>query len=259
MRMRKRRIFPATWPSTVWSLSSRTRNIAFGRASITSPSSSTLSSLDMVAAPYHRRGRDWPSWRGGRELLAGGGLRPAALVAVAVALAVSVVARDDLGRRLVGARRVLRRAVLGSRRRRGRGAGAGRGRPGHAGRVGAGGRRRVAGGRARAATARPAVLAEERGGLEGRRGLLELAAEAALGRLHVGAPDRRGHLAARRALAERAPLARMPDPDRGRERRRVADEPGVGEVVDRAGLARRGAADLRFRAGARLHVLLEDL
>src|ERR1700730_12246909 len=45
MRMRKRRILPATWPSTTWSLSSFTRNIAFGRASITSPSNSTLSSF----------------------------------------------------------------------------------------------------------------------------------------------------------------------------------------------------------------------
>src|SRR3954467_1110556 len=43
--MRNRRIFPATWPSTSWPLSSCTRNIAFGSASTTSPSNSTFSSL----------------------------------------------------------------------------------------------------------------------------------------------------------------------------------------------------------------------
>src|ERR687897_3928480 len=46
IRMRKRRILPATWPSTSWPLSSCTRNIAFGRASTTSPSNSTFSSFD---------------------------------------------------------------------------------------------------------------------------------------------------------------------------------------------------------------------
>src|SRR4051794_17277284 len=46
--MRKRRILPATWPSTRWPLSSLTRNIAFGSASTTSPSNSTLSSLAMA-------------------------------------------------------------------------------------------------------------------------------------------------------------------------------------------------------------------
>src|SRR3984957_1416078 len=49
MRILNRRILPATWPRTTWSLSSFTRNIAFGRASITSPSNSTLSSL---ATPF---------------------------------------------------------------------------------------------------------------------------------------------------------------------------------------------------------------
>src|SRR5664279_3017330 len=53
MRILKRRILPATCPSTTCSLSSFTRNIAFGRASITSPSNSTLSSF---ATPY-------PIWR----------------------------------------------------------------------------------------------------------------------------------------------------------------------------------------------------
>src|SRR4051794_19560478 len=45
MRMRKRRILPAQWPSTSWPLSSCTRNIAFGSASTTSPSNSTFSSF----------------------------------------------------------------------------------------------------------------------------------------------------------------------------------------------------------------------
>src|SRR5215210_3541843 len=43
--MRNRRILPATCPSTTWPLSSCTLNIAFGSASITSPSNSTFSSL----------------------------------------------------------------------------------------------------------------------------------------------------------------------------------------------------------------------
>src|ERR1700750_3039965 len=47
MRIRKRRILPATWPRTTWSLSSLTRNMALGRASMTSPSNSTFSSLAM--------------------------------------------------------------------------------------------------------------------------------------------------------------------------------------------------------------------
>src|ERR1700761_6623321 len=56
MRIRKRRILPATWPSTTRSmLSSLTRNIAFGRASTTSPSSSTLSSFGIQSAILVRR------------------------------------------------------------------------------------------------------------------------------------------------------------------------------------------------------------
>ena len=59
MRMRKRRILPATWPRTSWSLSSFTRNMAFGSASMTSPSNSTLSSLaiarDRTRAACRRR------------------------------------------------------------------------------------------------------------------------------------------------------------------------------------------------------------
>src|SRR3954453_16092688 len=55
IRIRKRRILPATCPSTVWPLSSWTRNMAFGSASTTSPSNSTLSSLAMRGAPYRQR------------------------------------------------------------------------------------------------------------------------------------------------------------------------------------------------------------
>src|SRR3954469_1603856 len=51
MRMRKRRILPATWPSTWWPLSSCTRNMAFGSASTTSPSNSTLSSFAKLNDP----------------------------------------------------------------------------------------------------------------------------------------------------------------------------------------------------------------
>src|SRR3954462_12405882 len=45
MRTSWRRIFPEMCPSTSWSLSSFTRNIVFGRASMTSPSISIFSSL----------------------------------------------------------------------------------------------------------------------------------------------------------------------------------------------------------------------
>src|SRR3954469_22370807 len=51
MRMRKRRILPATWPSTSCPLSSCTRNMAFGSASTTSPSNSTLSSFAKLNDP----------------------------------------------------------------------------------------------------------------------------------------------------------------------------------------------------------------
>ena len=51
---------------------------------------------------------------------------------------------------------------------------------------------------------------------------------------------------------------RIADPDGGREVRRVADEPGVAEVLRRAGLARRGAAEVGARARAGEHVALED-
>src|SRR3954463_16052549 len=51
MRIRKRRILPATWPSTSWPLSSCTRNMAFGSASTTSPSNSTFSSFAKLDRP----------------------------------------------------------------------------------------------------------------------------------------------------------------------------------------------------------------
>src|SRR3954471_7579869 len=51
MRILNRRIFPATCPRTMWSLSSFTRNMAFGRASTTSPSNSTFSSLGKLDDP----------------------------------------------------------------------------------------------------------------------------------------------------------------------------------------------------------------
>src|SRR3954452_18240075 len=51
MRMRNRRILPATCPSTSWPLSSCTRNIAFGSASTTSPSNSTFSSFAKLDDP----------------------------------------------------------------------------------------------------------------------------------------------------------------------------------------------------------------
>src|SRR4051812_32590062 len=51
MRIRNRRILPATWPSTSCPLSSCTRNMAFGSASVTSPSNSTLSSFAKLDDP----------------------------------------------------------------------------------------------------------------------------------------------------------------------------------------------------------------
>src|SRR3954469_4554774 len=54
MRMRNRRILPATCPSTSWPLSSCTRNMAFGSASTTSPSNSTFSSFAKRSASSDR-------------------------------------------------------------------------------------------------------------------------------------------------------------------------------------------------------------
>src|SRR4051794_22098569 len=53
--MRKRRILPARCPSTSCPLSSFTRNIRLGRASVISPSNSTFSS---TAMQWHLRGAE---------------------------------------------------------------------------------------------------------------------------------------------------------------------------------------------------------
>src|SRR5215210_849494 len=84
MRIRNRRILPATCPSTSWPLSSCTRNMAFGSASTTSPSNSTFSSFAKAAI-----------------LISARGLRPAAL---AVALVAPAGVRRRLWRGLVGVR-----------------------------------------------------------------------------------------------------------------------------------------------------------
>ena len=85
----------------------------------------------------------------------------------------------------------------------------------------------------------------------------EVAAELALGLVHVGAPDLRRERAAGDVGAVVEPehlhaLLGVADPDRGREARREADEPRVGELVRGAGLAGRRAADRRLGAGAAL-------
>src|SRR5919108_275012 len=51
MRMRNRRILPATWPRTVWPLSSSTRNIALGSASATSPGTPSYGRAPILDAP----------------------------------------------------------------------------------------------------------------------------------------------------------------------------------------------------------------
>src|SRR3954470_22388745 len=111
-----------------------------------------------------------------------------------------------------------------------------------------------------AAAAAARVLAEERPRHERMLGLREAAAEPAAGDLHVLAPQLGRDRAAGDARHRLARL-RVPEPDGGRQVRREADEPCVGEVVGRAGLAAGGTADLRRvgEAGARLDVLLEDL
>src|SRR3954454_15167709 len=67
-RMRNRRILPARCPRTSCPLSSLTRNIRFGRASVISPSNSTFSSTAIWAPPavLTRDGRA----RGPRKILA---------------------------------------------------------------------------------------------------------------------------------------------------------------------------------------------
>src|SRR4051812_45981198 len=259
MRMRWRRILPATWPRTMWSLSSFTLNIAFGRASTTSPSNSTFSSLltegeGSAAAAKGSAGRDVlrrvdrrPALRG--RLRRGlGGL---------------------CGRRLSRLRLSCRRLRL-RRLRAALGCGPAVVRP-----AVAGGALLLAG--VLLLLVRPAaalglvlglgldllVLALERLALERLLGLGEVAA-ALLGDLHVLLPDRGRVRAARdadrrRRRVHRHALAGEADPDRRRQVRREADEPRVGVVVRRAGLPAGGAADLRSDAGAALHVLLKDL
>src|SRR4051794_23348616 len=78
------------------------------------------------------------------------------------------------------------------------------------------------------------------------RGQREVGAMAALGGLHVGAPDRPGGWAAETGVAARE---RMPGPDRSRVERRVTDEPGVRQAVGGAGLAGLRAAADRGIAG----------
>ena len=82
----------------------------------------------------------------------------------------------------------------------------------------------------------------------GRR---EVGAVAALRGQHVVVPDRSGIRSPERTRSHRGPGVRVTDPDRGREPRRVAREPGVRVVVGGsrlAGLAR--ATDARRRPGA---------
>src|SRR5215210_6482090 len=143
------------------------------------------------------------------------------------------------------------------RRRRGR---RGRGRRAGGAELGLAGRAR---GVARPAAAAARVLAEEGRGVERRLRRLEVAAEAALDALHVVAPDLGGERAARHggAVVLRLHLdlgVGVADPHGGGQARREADEPCVVELVGRAGLAGRRAADLRPGARALLDVLLED-
>src|SRR5204863_2915265 len=116
MRMRKRRILPATCPRTVWPLSSWTRNMALGSASTTSPSNSTFSSFATRAGRYSTARTRATALAAARRVHLGLGLRRrlvevgvvalellALLLAVAVAVAVAG-----------------RRARRGGRRRRSR-------------------------------------------------------------------------------------------------------------------------------------------
>src|SRR5947209_7703185 len=256
MRIRKRRILPATWPSTVWPLSSWTRNMAFGSASTTSPSNSTFSSLGTSGPPAGR----YSTARTG-----------AAALTAALAVAVAAALRRHLRRRLVEVRvgvvadagllLVLAPVRLGSRAavaggpRRGRHRR--RRRP-----VGVGAARRHALVGARRAT--DGVVAEERRALEGHRRLGELAATPLRRPLHEVVPDQRGrraaeHLAVGRDVGHRDRALRIAHPHSGVQAGGEAVEPGVGEVRRRAGLAGDRAADLRGGAGAALDVGLHRL
>src|SRR4051794_916349 len=112
----------------------------------------------------------------------------------------------------------------------------------------------------RAAAAPLRVAPGERPRLERVLRAGELAAELAARLAHVLAPQLGRDRAARDPRHRRA-RGRVAEPDRGGEVRREADEPRVGEVVRRAGLAGGRAADLRRVGEARalLDVLLEDL
>src|SRR5918911_429684 len=201
MRMRKRRILPATCPRTSWPLSSCTLNIAFGSASTTSPSNSTFSSLGIgrtVPAPARAHARRKRTYGGGAAGAPGGGGAPLGPAGGGVRAGGGVVA---VGARLAGLQRAPRVRVGGV----------------------------VA--RLVALHARRGVLAEERRGVERHLRQREVTAVLAVGHLHVGAPDRRGHLAAGHAGTERAAVGRVANPPRRRQVRREADEPGVGEVV----------------------------
>src|SRR4029077_4194124 len=74
----------------------------------------------------------------------------------------------------------------------------------------------------------------ERGQVRQARGNLEFGAVAPLGGLHEGAPNGSG-----RGAAESSGVARerVPRPDGGRIKGRVADEPGVREALTGPGLA----------------------
>src|SRR3954451_12433084 len=174
--------------------------------------------------------------------------------------------RGRLRRGLVQRRRIALATVAGSSpvgRRSARGL-AGGGRAARARHRGALARRAVvealAGAVVEATAAAARVLAEERPRHERVLGLLEPAAELAAGLLHVLAPELRRDRAARDPGHRHARL-RVAEPHGGRQVRREADEPRVGEVVGGAGLAGGRAADLRRvrEAGAALDVLLEDL
>src|SRR3954452_16353106 len=272
MRMRNRRILPATCPSTSWPLSSCTRNMAFGSASTTSPSNSTFSSFAKRSASSDR-----PYVRGLRALVAiwcshpprRAGLYQARRRAhqpwappPGIAPSLGLGARSDrlrLGRRLRralvlvrvelrpagGVLLVLRLRLLLVALR-------------------LGGRVVLAAAQAELVAAVAGVLPEERPRLERLLRLRERPAEVADDRLHVGAPDVRRERAAVDVAAEvqavhLGAVVGVADPHGGGQAGREADEPGVGVVVGRPGLAAGRAADVRVRAGAALDVGLEDL
>src|SRR3954447_20587989 len=83
-RMRNRRILPARCASSSWSFSSLTRNIRFGRASVTSPSISSFCSTAMGITPQTRKKAAGGRRRLGPFILeASGGAAPGGELAVA--------------------------------------------------------------------------------------------------------------------------------------------------------------------------------